>query len=188
MARGIGSKGNVQHVSASAESGRLRHRPTSSSRSSRPHTPGLRCPLVQSHLRPHPHHLRFPAASPASAPSLTATNSPLVSGAFPSLHAGWALGLVSGRHVSTYVGVLRWGTVYLTHHYLIVVGGGGCRDTAFSTLHAPYRIDRQILITPLRRAAHSGARCAGDESREGGLDGCCNAQACGEHCESDSRR
>ena len=74
------------------------------------------------------------------------SNSPLVFGAFPSLHAGWAtLGALFITHfwhgtthyVWTYVGVLYWSTMYLTHHYLIDVVGGACLATAFFYLFMP---------------------------------------------------
>ncbi|KAF9242821.1 PAP2-domain-containing protein [Melanogaster broomeanus] len=74
------------------------------------------------------------------------SNSPLVFGAFPSLHAGWAtLGALfithfwdgTGRYVWVYVGVLYWSTMYLTHHYLIDVVGGACMATAFFYLFMP---------------------------------------------------
>ncbi|KAF8197032.1 hypothetical protein BJ912DRAFT_1020927 [Pholiota molesta] len=60
------------------------------------------------------------------------TNSPLVFGAFPSLHAGnatlEALFLShffpqTTRYIWAYAGVLYWATMYLTHHYLIDVVG-----------------------------------------------------------------
>lgn len=62
-------------------------------------------------------------------------SAPLVFGAFPSLHAGTAtmeaLFLTHFfprfRYVYWgYVGILYWSTMYLTHHYLIDVVGGGC--------------------------------------------------------------
>ena len=68
------------------------------------------------------------------------TNSPLVFGAFPSLHSGnatlEALFLShffpqSTRYIWAYAFVLYWATMYLTHHYLIDVVGGGCLATAF---------------------------------------------------------
>ena len=74
------------------------------------------------------------------------SNSPLVFGAFPSLHAGWAtLGALFITHfwkgtslyVWTYVGVLYWSTMYLTHHYLIDVVGGACLATACFYLFMP---------------------------------------------------
>src|ERR1700761_5342784 len=61
------------------------------------------------------------------------SNAPVVFGAFPSLHSGCAtieaLFLAhffpqSQAYVWTYVGVLYWATMYLTHHYLVDVVGG----------------------------------------------------------------
>lgn len=73
-------------------------------------------------------------------------NSPLVFGAFPSLHAGWVT--LEALFVShffphltpiffTYAGVLYWATMYLTHHYLIDVVSGACLATAFFYLLLP---------------------------------------------------
>ena len=62
-------------------------------------------------------------------------SAPLVFGAFPSLHSGCAtMDALFLTHFFpkyryaywTYVGVLYWSTMYLTHHYLIDVVGGGC--------------------------------------------------------------
>ena len=73
-------------------------------------------------------------------------SSPLVFGAFPSLHAAWATLAAlfvshfwqgAGRLAWTYVGVLYWSTMYLTHHYLIDVVGGACMATAFFYLFMP---------------------------------------------------
>lgn len=73
-------------------------------------------------------------------------SSPLVFGAFPSLHAACAtLGALFVSHfwhgarraVWVYVGVLYWSTMYLTHHYLIDVVGGACLATAFFFLFMP---------------------------------------------------
>lgn len=73
-------------------------------------------------------------------------NSPLVFGAFPSLHAGCAtleaLFLShffpqTTRYIWCYAGVLYWATMYLTHHYLIDVVGGACLATAFFYLFLP---------------------------------------------------
>ncbi|PPQ75945.1 hypothetical protein CVT26_005849 [Gymnopilus dilepis] len=74
------------------------------------------------------------------------THSPLVFGAFPSLHAGnatlEALFLShffpqTTRYIWAYAGVLYWATMYLTHHYLIDVVGGACMATAFFYLFLP---------------------------------------------------
>ena len=55
------------------------------------------------------------------------TYSPLVFGAFPSLHAGnatlEALFLSHFPYIWAYAGILYWATMYLTHHYLIDVVG-----------------------------------------------------------------
>ncbi|KDR72972.1 hypothetical protein GALMADRAFT_252341 [Galerina marginata CBS 339.88] len=73
-------------------------------------------------------------------------NSPLVFGAFPSLHAGnatlEALFLShffpqATRYIWAYASVLYWATMYLSHHYLIDVVGGGCLATAFFYLFLP---------------------------------------------------
>ncbi|TEB26425.1 inositolphosphorylceramide synthase [Coprinellus micaceus] len=74
------------------------------------------------------------------------SNSPMVFGAFPSLHAGSAtmeaLFLAHffpqlSRWVWVYAGVLYWATMYLTHHYLIDVVGGACMSTLFFYLSLP---------------------------------------------------
>ncbi|KAG8215775.1 hypothetical protein J3R82DRAFT_7678 [Butyriboletus roseoflavus] len=70
----------------------------------------------------------------------------LIPCAAPCLHAGWAtLGALfithfwdgTARYVWTYVGVLYWSTMYLTHHYLIDVVGGACLATVFFYLFMP---------------------------------------------------
>ena len=74
------------------------------------------------------------------------TNSPLVFGAFPSLHSGnatlEALFLSHffpqcTRYIWAYASVLYWATMYLTHHYLIDVVGGACLATAFFYFFLP---------------------------------------------------
>ncbi|KAH6901501.1 inositolphosphorylceramide synthase [Coprinopsis sp. MPI-PUGE-AT-0042] len=74
------------------------------------------------------------------------SNSPMVFGAFPSLHAGAstmeALFLSHffpqvRKFVWIYVGILYWATMYLTHHYLIDVVGGACMASAFFYLFLP---------------------------------------------------
>jgi len=74
------------------------------------------------------------------------TNSPLVFGAFPSLHAGNAtLEALFLSHffpqvtkfIWVYALILYWATMYLTHHYLIDVVGGACLATAFFYLFLP---------------------------------------------------
>ncbi|KAJ8488969.1 hypothetical protein ONZ45_g13750 [Pleurotus djamor] len=74
------------------------------------------------------------------------TNSPIVFGAFPSLHSACATMeafFIShffpqySRYAWTYAGVLYWATMYLTHHYLIDVVGGACLSTAFFYFFMP---------------------------------------------------
>jgi inositol phosphorylceramide synthase catalytic subunit len=61
--------------------------------------------------------------------------SPVVFGAFPSLHAGWAtLHALYLHHVfpkgrivfAAYVMWVWWATMYLTHHYFVDLIGGSC--------------------------------------------------------------
>ncbi|KAI3618986.1 inositolphosphorylceramide synthase [Moniliophthora roreri] len=68
------------------------------------------------------------------------TNSPLVFGAFPSLHSATAtldaLFLShffpwTTKYAWGYAGVLYWSTMYLTHHYLVDVVGGACLAVGF---------------------------------------------------------
>ncbi|TFK38489.1 hypothetical protein BDQ12DRAFT_113539 [Crucibulum laeve] len=87
----------------------------------------------------------------------TFSNSPLVFGAFPSLHAGWAtieaLFLShffpqTTKYIWTYVGVLYWATMYLTHHYLIDVVGGACLAIAFFYLFLPDELKGAGALAP----------------------------------------
>ncbi|CAA7264070.1 unnamed protein product [Cyclocybe aegerita] len=85
------------------------------------------------------------------------TNSPLVFGAFPSLHAGnatlEALFLShffpqTTRYVWAYAGVLYWATMYLTHHYLIDVVGGACLAIASFYFFLPDELRGPAALTP----------------------------------------
>lgn len=67
------------------------------------------------------------------------SHSPVIFGAFPSLHAGCstidALFLShffphTTKFVWAYVAILYWSTMYLTHHYLVDVVGGACLAAA----------------------------------------------------------
>ncbi|THH16086.1 hypothetical protein EW146_g4505 [Bondarzewia mesenterica] len=67
--------------------------------------------------------------------TVTFSNAPVIFGAFPSLHSGCAtieaLFLShffphTTKYIWSYVLVLYWATMYLTHHYLIDVVGGSC--------------------------------------------------------------
>ncbi|KAF6756752.1 inositolphosphorylceramide synthase [Ephemerocybe angulata] len=73
-------------------------------------------------------------------------NSPMVFGAFPSLHAGSATMEAlfiahffpqMSKFVWVYAGILYWATMYLTHHYLIDVVCGACMSTMFFYLWLP---------------------------------------------------
>ena len=85
------------------------------------------------------------------------TNSPLVFGAFPSLHAG--CGTLEALFIShffppmtkyiwAYVGVLYWSTMYLTHHYLIDVVGGACLAVACFYLMLPDELRGPMATAP----------------------------------------
>lgn len=107
------------------------------------------------------------------------SHSPLVFGAFPSLHAACAT--LEALFIShffpqlkvacwTYAGVLYWATMYLTHHYLIDVVAGGCLAVAafyffmpeeFKDLNNNPRRSRSKyesydLEEPVRRASSPG--------------------------------
>jgi hypothetical protein len=78
--------------------------------------------------------------------TVTFSNSPVVFGAFPSLHAACATMEAlflshffpqTTRYAWAYAGVLYWATMYLTHHYLIDVVGGACLAIAFFYLFLP---------------------------------------------------
>ncbi|KAF5365008.1 hypothetical protein D9757_011426 [Collybiopsis confluens] len=83
-------------------------------------------------------------------------NSPLVFGAFPSLHSGAAtLEALSVSHffphttrwVWAYAGILYWATMYMTHHYLIDVVGGACLATTCFFLFMPEELKSTAAAT-----------------------------------------
>lgn len=98
------------------------------------------------------------------------TNSPLPFGAFPSLHAG--CGTLEALFVShffppmtkyvwTYVAVLFWATMYMTHHYLIDVVGGACLAVACFHLLLPDELKGPNATSPpggLGISAYGGRR------------------------------
>ena len=95
------------------------------------------------------------------------TNSPLVFGAFPSLHAGnatlEALFLShffprTTRFVWAYAGILYWATMYLTHHYLIDVVGGACLATASFYLFVPDDLRGSHALAPPSNSPFSSGR------------------------------
>jgi len=93
------------------------------------------------------------------------SNSPVVFGAFPSLHSACAtMEALFLAHffpqVATYAwgyaAVLYWATMYLTHHYLIDVVGGSCLAIAFFYIFLP-----DDLKGPLATASPTGALANG---------------------------
>lgn len=85
------------------------------------------------------------------------SNAPVVFGAFPSLHAGAAT--LCGFFIThffpqtthfmwSYVAVLYWATMYLTHHYLIDVVAGACLATAFFYLYLPDEFRGPAALSP----------------------------------------
>ena len=93
--------------------------------------------------------------------TVTFSNSPVVFGAFPSLHSACAtmeaLFLAHffpqmATYAWIYAAVLYWATMYLTHHYLIDVVGGACLAIAFFYLFLP-----DDLKGPLATASPTGA-------------------------------
>jgi membrane-associated phospholipid phosphatase len=97
--------------------------------------------------------------------TITFSNSPVVFGAFPSLHSACAtmeaLFLAHffpqvATYVWAYAAVLYWATMYLTHHYLIDVVGGSCLAIAFFYFYLP-----DDLKGPLATASPTGALANG---------------------------
>jgi len=78
--------------------------------------------------------------------TVTFSNSPVVFGAFPSLHSACAT--MEALFISHffphmrpfawgYAGILYWATMYLTHHYLIDVVSGACLAVSFFYFFLP---------------------------------------------------
>ncbi|KAH9927622.1 PAP2-domain-containing protein [Fomitopsis serialis] len=90
--------------------------------------------------------------------TVTFSNSPVVFGAFPSLHSACATMealFISHffpqctRYIWTYAAVLYWATMYLTHHYLIDVVGGSCLAIACFYLFLPDELkSTNALLAP----------------------------------------
>ncbi|KAK7036683.1 Phosphatidylinositol:ceramide phosphoinositol transferase (IPC synthase) [Paramarasmius palmivorus] len=85
------------------------------------------------------------------------TNSPLVFGAFPSLHSATAtldaLFLShffpwTTKYAWGYAGVLYWSTMYLTHHYLVDVVGGACMAVGFFYVFLPDALKGERATSP----------------------------------------
>jgi inositol phosphorylceramide synthase catalytic subunit len=97
--------------------------------------------------------------------TVTFSNSPVVFGAFPSLHSACAtmeaLFLAHffpqvATYAWVYAAVLYWATMYLTHHYLIDVVGGSCLAIAFFYIFLP-----DDLRGPLATASPTGVLANG---------------------------
>lgn len=109
--------------------------------------------------------------------TVTFSNSPVVFGAFPSLHAACATMEAlflshffpqTTYYVWTYAGVLYWATMYLTHHYLIDVVGGACLATAFFYLLLPDELKGAGATAPpggLASALRNGIGMGGGRSK-----------------------
>lgn len=91
-------------------------------------------------------------------------NSPVIFGAFPSLHAGCATMEAlflshffpgTTKYVWAYAGVLYWATMYLTHHYLIDVVGGACLSIAFFYIFLPDDFKGPLATAPPFHASGS---------------------------------
>lgn len=85
------------------------------------------------------------------------TNSPLVFGAFPSLHSACACLEAlfmshffpwTTKYVWAYTGILFWSTMYMTHHYLIDVVGGSCLAVASFYLLLPDELRGPAATAP----------------------------------------
>jgi inositol phosphorylceramide synthase catalytic subunit len=95
------------------------------------------------------------------------TNSPLVFGAFPSLHSACACLEAlfmshffpwTTKYVWAYTGILFWSTMYMTHHYLIDVVGGSCLAVASFYLLLPEELKGAAATAPPGGLAALGRR------------------------------
>ncbi|OSX63006.1 hypothetical protein POSPLADRAFT_1074324 [Postia placenta MAD-698-R-SB12] len=85
------------------------------------------------------------------------SNSPVVFGAFPSLHSGCATMEAlfvshffphATKFIWTYTAVLYWATMYLTHHYLIDVVVGSCLAITCFYLYLPDELKGANALAP----------------------------------------
>ncbi|ELU41797.1 inositolphosphorylceramide synthase [Rhizoctonia solani AG-1 IA] len=105
----------------------------------------------------------------------TFSASPVVFGAFPSLHSGCATMealfishfFPNNSYIWCYAALLYWATMYLTHHYLIDVVGGTCL-TVFMfyfflppTLRTPYDSPSPFASTKMSSVFANGASGSG---------------------------
>lgn len=95
------------------------------------------------------------------------SNSPVVFGAFPSLHAGNATLAAlfmthffpwCTRYIWAYAAVLYWATMYLTHHYLIDVTCGACLAVAAFYLFLPEDLKGSAALAGPNAPGSSGYR------------------------------
>ncbi|KAG8714904.1 Aureobasidin resistance protein Aur1 [Ceratobasidium sp. 423] len=106
----------------------------------------------------------------------TFSASPVVFGAFPSLHSGCATMealFISHffpklrRYIWSYAALLYWATMYLTHHYLIDVVGGTCLTVLMfyfflpPSLRTPYDSPSPFASTKMSSVFANGASGAG---------------------------
>ncbi|KAI0791414.1 PAP2-domain-containing protein [Abortiporus biennis] len=113
------------------------------------------------------------------------SNSPVIFGAFPSLHSGCATMealFISHffpqmtKFIWAYAAVLYWATMYLTHHYLIDVVGGSCLAVAMFHVLLPDEVKGPAatasppnLVTGTRRSKYEIYDL--DEPRRRGVNG-----------------
>lgn len=95
------------------------------------------------------------------------SNSPVVFGAFPSLHAGNATIAAlfmshffpwCTRFIWGYAAVLYWATMYLTHHYLIDVVSGACLAVAAFYFFLPEELKGPAALAPPTGPGGAGYR------------------------------
>lgn len=94
-------------------------------------------------------------------------NSPIIFGAFPSLHAGCATMEAlfmshffpqTTKFIWGYAGLLYWATMYLTHHYLVDVVVGACLSTVMFYLFLPDEMRGAAAVAPPGGGPLNGGR------------------------------
>lgn len=94
-------------------------------------------------------------------------NSPIIFGAFPSLHAGCATMEAlfmshffpqTTKYIWGYAGLLYWATMYLTHHYLVDVVVGACLSTVMFYLFLPDEMRGAAAVAPPGGGPLNGGR------------------------------
>ncbi|KAK4683855.1 hypothetical protein P7C73_g6360, partial [Tremellales sp. Uapishka_1] len=106
-------------------------------------------------------------------------NSPLVFGAFPSLHSGCAVMealflshfFPKGKYVYwIYTGILWWATMYLSHHYLIDLTAGACFSVCVFYFTMPEKFKDTDAIVWGRNAGGQYEMVNGDGEHAAELD------------------